>query len=153
MIIDSYLPLPDEEHSRPSPRNNPNRIYADLPTALGRFRLAPPQPCDNHYIVDYIARWSLKKVDGGYTWRFDPTIWSGFREDIDHAENMRQITCPLTFLNGQDSSLFGDKVLAYLRDIKPKDAPVVAVPHAHHHIWLDQPLAFISALRAILASV
>ena len=150
-IIDSYVPMPGEEFKGPPPRSNRNRIYDDLATALGRFRLAPPQPCDNHYILDYIARWSLKKFDGGYTWRFDPNIWKGVREDMDHAEILRQITCPLTFLNGAESVLVSDQLVPYIQAHAGPDTPVIAIPHAQHHVWLDQPIAFISALRAIIA--
>jgi len=32
-----------------------------------------------------------------------------------------------------------------------RNAPIVAIPQAYHHLILDQPLAFIAALRAILA--
>ena len=32
----------------------------------------------------------------------------------------------------------------------PNSAPVIEIPEAHHHVMLDQPLAFVSALRAIL---
>jgi hypothetical protein len=32
-----------------------------------------------------------------------------------------------------------------------RNAPVVEIPAAHHHLILDQPLAFIAALRALLA--
>ena len=32
-----------------------------------------------------------------------------------------------------------------------KLAPVVEIPQAHHHLMLDQPLALIAGLRAILA--
>jgi len=150
VIIDSYIPLPGDEVLRPPPRTNRNRVYEDLPTALSRFRLAPPQLCDNHFILDYIARWSLKKAEDGYTWRFDPTIWTGIREDIDHAENLRQIKCPMTFMNGADSVLFPGKVFEYIREIIGDDTPLISIPHAQHHVWLDQPIAFISALRAIL---
>jgi hypothetical protein len=30
-------------------------------------------------------------------------------------------------------------------------APVVEIPQAKHHVMLDQPIAFVSALRALLA--
>jgi pimeloyl-ACP methyl ester carboxylesterase len=30
-------------------------------------------------------------------------------------------------------------------------APIVEIPEAYHHVLLDQPLAFIAALRAVLA--
>jgi pimeloyl-ACP methyl ester carboxylesterase len=31
-------------------------------------------------------------------------------------------------------------------------ASMIAVPEAHHHLFLDQPLAFVVALRALLAA-
>lgn len=151
IIIDSFVLLPGEDPIGPPPRSKANRVYEDLPTALGRFRLAPPQECENHFILDYIARWSLKTADGGYTWRFDPEIWGSIRENMDHTENLLKIACPLTFMNGEHSVLAPDKIFSYLKTVLPKDTGFVTIPHAHHHIWLDQPMAFISALRAILA--
>jgi len=153
VIIDSYIPLPGEEIMKPPQRIGRSRTYADLAEALGRFRLEPPQPCDNHYILDYIARWGLKKVDGGYSWRFDPSIWNGPREPFDQIENLRQITCPLSFINGEQSIFFPEKVLNFLRDVLGDEVPMVSIPHAHHHVWLDEPVGFISALRAILENV
>jgi pimeloyl-ACP methyl ester carboxylesterase len=31
-------------------------------------------------------------------------------------------------------------------------APIVEVPEAQHHVMLDQPLAFVAALRTLLQS-
>jgi hypothetical protein len=31
-----------------------------------------------------------------------------------------------------------------------RNAPLVTIPQAYHHLLLDQPLAFISAIRALL---
>ena len=43
------------------------------------------------------------------------------------------------------------EVLAHMRTLfGPKD-PVIAIPAAHHHLTMDQPLAFIIALRIILS--
>jgi hypothetical protein len=36
-------------------------------------------------------------------------------------------------------------------NILGRSAPVVEIPQARHHIMLDQPLALVSALRALLA--
>lgn len=153
IIIDSYIPLPGEDVFGPSPRPNRNRIYPDLATALGRFRLAPPQSCENHFILDYIARWSLKKVEEGYTWRFDPNIWGGGSREFDQAELLRNMNCPVTFLNGAHSVLATEKLVPFIQEHAGSDTPVVLLPHAQHHVWLDQPIGFISALTAILARV
>ncbi|NHN19473.1 alpha/beta hydrolase, partial [Bacillus amyloliquefaciens] len=40
---------------------------------------------------------------------------------------------------------------AYLRELGAGTIPIVAVPNARHHLMLDEPLAFATALRSILA--
>src|SRR5258706_98098 len=61
----------------PLPQRTEPRIYPNVQAALARFRLAPPQPNENRYILDFIARRGLKPAplaDGsgeGWTWRFD----------------------------------------------------------------------------------
>ncbi|MBB4641448.1 hypothetical protein [Rhizorhapis suberifaciens] len=45
---------------------------------LAQFRLAPPQPCDNLYYMDWVARHGLRQVEGdhpGWSWRIDPALW------------------------------------------------------------------------------
>jgi pimeloyl-ACP methyl ester carboxylesterase len=80
VIVDSPVNPPERPHRGPDRKGRPNRVYPDLASALSRFRLAPPQLCENLYAVDYIARWSLRKADeGGWTWKFDPMIWKTFR--------------------------------------------------------------------------
>ena len=38
-----------------------------------------------------------------------------------------------------------------MEQILDRKVPFVSIPHARHHVLLDQPLAFIAALRALLA--
>ncbi len=69
VIVESPVNPPERSHHGPPNRAiRPHRIYPTLTEALTRFRLAPEQPCENDYIVDFIARRSLKQVDGGWTW-------------------------------------------------------------------------------------
>ena len=37
-----------------------------------------------------------------------------------------------------------------MRELTNKKTPIIAIPEAHHHIMVDQPLALISALRALV---
>ena len=39
----------------------------------------------------------------------------------------------------------------YMFNLLGRAAPVVEIPQAQHHIMLDQPLALVAALRALLA--
>jgi len=40
---------------------------------------------------------------------------------------------------------------AYMYELLNRNAPLVEIPQAYHHLILDQPLAFIAALRALFA--
>ncbi|MEL6830673.1 MAG: alpha/beta hydrolase [Pseudomonadota bacterium] len=150
VIVDTYITVPGEATKGPPDRTRPNRIYPSFEAALARFRLAPAQPCENTFIVDYIGRHSLKEVtmeDGrtGWTWKFDPFIWTRFDARMDSAEMMSKITAPLSLMRGTDSILVDDKGWAYLKTLRP-DAEMHSIDGAQHHVMLDQPLAFVDTL-------
>ena len=39
----------------------------------------------------------------------------------------------------------------YMYELLNRNAPVIEVPEAHHHLMLDQPLALVTGLRTLLA--
>lgn len=131
----------------------PNRIYATEEEALARFRYLPTQTCENDFITDHIARHSLEKLDkpgeSGWRWRFDPGQWHNLPPDITTL-TLAQIEWPLAFIYGERSKLAGADELAAINAAKKADAPLVMIPDAGHHVMADQPLALISALRALL---
>lgn len=149
VIVDSPINPPSREGGPPEREPRPHRPYASLEEALGRFRLMPPQGCDNHYIVDYIARHSLREVEGGWIWKFDPKIWRRY-EVGDAAERLKRIPCRLAIVRGENSFIFPHEVGDYMYNLLGRQVPVIEVPEAHHHIMLDQPLAFVTAIRALL---
>ncbi|MEO0982491.1 MAG: alpha/beta hydrolase [Pseudomonadota bacterium] len=155
VIVDSPVNPPDRPHDGPPRRARANRIYPDLKTALARFRLAPPQPCENHYVMDYIARWSLAKTEtpegaSGWTWKFDPAIWRRFEAGKEPADMLRATKCRIALMRGEESVLVPDEVEDYMHALLGRQAPFISIPHARHHVMLDQPLAFVSALRTLL---
>lgn len=151
VIVDSPVNPPERSHHGPPHREiRPHRIYPTLPEALARFRLAPEQPCENDYVVDFIARRSLKQVDGGWTWKFDPSIWTRFSIG-DTAERLRSTKCRIAIMRGEMSVLMPPEVGDYMFSLLGHAAPVIEIPQARHHVMLDQPLAFVAALRALLA--
>lgn len=149
-IVDSPIEPPGATPDRPPPRHRPNRVYPTFEEALGRFRLAPPQTCDNLYAIDYIARRSIKAVEGGYTWKFDPFIWREF-ELGDPTPLLQRPACPLALMWGERSGLMRPEIVRYMAGIAPPASPKIAIPDADHHVMLDQPLAFVAAVRALLA--
>ena len=151
VIVDSPVNPPERPHRGPPRSGRPNRVYTDLASALGRFRLAPPQLCENHYAMDYIARWSLKKADGGWTWKFDPSIWTHFEPNDAPGDMLKAAKCRIAIIRGEESDLMPDDVGDYMRKLLGHQVPFISIPHARHHVMLDQPLAFVSALRTLLA--
>jgi pimeloyl-ACP methyl ester carboxylesterase len=133
----------------------PHNVYSSLAAALARFRLMPPQTCENLFLLDWVARRSLKEVatangDVGFTWKFDPAIWRHFSIG-DTALLLKETRCRVAVFRGEHSVLMPPRVGDYIFDLLDRAAPVVEIPEAQHHIMLDQPLALVAALRALLA--
>lgn len=152
IMVDSSIQPPEKRWKGPPARSGQgNRVYATLEEALARFRLAPPQPCENLYIADAIARRSLKPVEGGWTWKFDPDLWYNFRMP-DLGQLLPQISCPAALMWGERSNLMHTETLDYMVAQMPKDVLLLPVPDADHHVMIDQPLAFVAGLRGLLAN-
>lgn len=135
--------------------NRPNRVYPDYDAARSRFVLSPPQPVNVPILFDYMAHHSLKQVEGGWTWKFDMKVFQG---DFGRSERMfRQgeivVETPgrKAIVYGQDSLLFDGDSADYVRECGGADIPTIGIPGARHHLMLDEPIAFVSVLRTILA--
>jgi pimeloyl-ACP methyl ester carboxylesterase len=151
VMVDSSIQPPEKRWRGPPSRPDvANRVYPSLEAALARFRLAPPQGCENLYIADYIARGSLKAVEGGWTWKFDPAIWQRFSMP-DLGQLLPRIACPAALMWGERSALMHAETLDYMFGEMPDTVLRVAIPDADHHVMVDQPLAFVAGLRGLLA--
>ncbi len=149
VLADSGLRHPEEPLPDYPPPSGRAKIYPDRKTALGRFRLQPPQPCANTYILEYIARHSLLPVDGGWTWKFDVDLPHSLKDTERLAADYLGLTLPVGLIYGARSELFTEKTRAYLESLIPGDVQSVAIADARHHLFLDQPLAFVDGLRAL----
>ncbi|HSB23347.1 MAG TPA: alpha/beta hydrolase, partial [Burkholderiaceae bacterium] len=158
-ILDAPLMSREQRRSRARPglrqaiAQRPTRLYPSHAAALARFRFAPEQPCDNLYIADHIARTSLKPVaspDGGtaWTWRFDPRVAPVGPGNAALA--LSEAACPVAIGWGAESALVTPPVARYMGELAGPAAPRVEIPAARHHVMVDQPLALVSALRALL---
>jgi pimeloyl-ACP methyl ester carboxylesterase len=151
VIIDSPVRRPDPEAVEGAEGRsfrNP-KVYPDRESALKRFRLVPEQPCENRYIVDHVAAHSLRAVPGGYTWKFDPAVFRRVTPRAAH-EILPSVRCRVALLRAQYGLVTPD-IGDYMYELLDRNAPVVEIPECHHHLMLDQPLALVTALRALLA--
>jgi hypothetical protein len=56
-------------------------------------------------------------------------------------------------VNGERSGLLTPAVRDYMLGIAPTGTPLVDTFHADHHVMIDQPLAFVTALRSLLQTM
>jgi pimeloyl-ACP methyl ester carboxylesterase len=153
VLVDSGIRHPDEPvPDRPS-MGGRAKLYPDRENALARFRLQPPQPCANQYILDYIARHSLMAADGGWTWKFDDDLPNTLKGAQRLADEYSALRCKVGVIYGEDSELFSARTLEYMHELIPRDFPAVAIAGAQHHVFLDQPERFVAALRDMLATL
>ena len=152
VIVDTPFDDPGVRR-RPPPNatNRPHKIYPTLAAALARFRFAPEQDCPNPFIANFIARESLVEVDGGWTWRFDPFLWHRFAAN-DSRALLTEPRCPVGLIWGERSALMLPERVTAMRAALPSGSPAIEIPVAEHHVMIDQPLAFVSALRGLLTN-
>ncbi len=152
VIVDSPVRAPDpesQEGARGRMFRNP-KTYADVATALEHFHLMPPQPATNPFILRHVARHSLHEVAGGWTWKFDPRVF--VRDSVKPmSDYLADARCRVAILRAEFSDLVPPETGEYMYELLDRNAPIVEIPQAYHHLILDQPLAFIAALRALLA--
>ncbi|MEW5683748.1 MAG: alpha/beta hydrolase [Pseudomonadota bacterium] len=137
--------------------DKPSRVYPTLEAALARFRLMPPQPAENHYILDFIARRSLKRAplpEGGegYVWKFDPNMWEKLdRTDGTFGGAMPRLQVPMVHLYGDKSRII-ERRASGEKSFLDEQVREIEIPDSHHHVMIDQPLALVAALRTLLAT-
>ena len=132
----------------------PHKVHSDLAAILARYKLAPPQPCANDFLLEYVARHSVRQVEGGWVWKFDPRIRVTDSHDAEwwaaQAQRFADLSIRKAIVHGENSFVFRPDSAAYLREVTGDSVPIVEVPDAHHHLMLDQPIAFAATLRDLL---
>ena len=137
------------------------KVYPDVEEGMRHFHLVPPQPCENGWLLAHIARHSLRDVEDGVSWKFDPGVFtrrSGPTSPTDYGSLLARAACRVAIVNGADSAIVSEDTRAYMAELLADSpaavagVPFVEVPEAQHHVLLDQPIALVTALRAIFGS-
>lgn len=154
ILVDSGIRHPDEpEPDRSGMMNGRSKIYPNKKDAESRFRLQPPQDCANTYVLEYIARNSLMPADGGWAWKFDDDLPVTMTNADRLPEDFQGLRVPVGLIYGANSASFTARTLEYMRELIPHEFPAIEMADAQHHVFLDQPLDFLRALREILPLV
>jgi pimeloyl-ACP methyl ester carboxylesterase len=99
------------------------------------------------YVLEHVARTSVRKTEGGWTWKFDPRI---FDRPVPTGALLRQVHCRVALFRAEHGLVTPD-IGAYMYEQLGRLAPVVEVPLAHHHVMLDQPIPLVTGLRTLLS--
>ncbi len=152
VIVDSPVRRPDPEvqESRSGRMFRAPKTYPTLDEAVEHFHLVPPQPVVTPYVVDHVARHSLRETDAGWTWKFDPHVFAGFSPFM-FGDYLAEARCRMAVIHGELSPIVDRDITDYMSELLGRNAPFVEIPQAYHHLILDQPLAFVAATRALLA--
>ncbi len=152
IMADAGIRDPDDDSGERPPMGGRPVLYPDAETARNRFRLQPPQDCANGFLLEYIARQSVMAIDDGFAFKFDTDLFTSMsgvsREDAE--ADFRALTLPFGLIYGADSRLFSGRTLDYMRSLRSEPFPAVALADAQHHLFLDQPLKFVTELAAML---
>ena len=154
IICDSPVtePDPEVESYRLKQAFGRPRTYSSIDEAVGRFRTVPAQANSLSYVIDYVARNSLRPVEGGYRWKFDDNIFVQFARSMRGIAlpYLHQVDCRVALLRsefGLVTPTIGQSMFEALGRV----APVIELPEAGHHAVLGVPLPLLTALRTLLA--
>jgi pimeloyl-ACP methyl ester carboxylesterase len=147
VVIDSPIRemSPEEHAARERRAFGGLRVYPSKEAILARFRPVPDQPVLG-YIADHVAAASIREVDGGWTWKWDPAV---FGRHVPPTL-LTKLDCRVALFraeHGMVSTEMGDVMYDRLGRV----APVIEIPAAGHHVMLDQPIALVAAIRTLLS--
>ena len=148
VIIDSPLrdPTPEEQAAQRQRVFRQLHLYPTQAAILARFRPVPNQPVLG-YIADHVAAASIRQVDGGWTWKWDPAV---FNSRETPSASLTKLDCRAALFRAEHGILSAEMSdLVY--DRLGRVAPVIEIPVAGHHVMLDQPIALVAALRTLLS--
>ncbi|MGH1502364.1 MAG: alpha/beta fold hydrolase [Acidimicrobiales bacterium] len=161
VIVDSPVfdtePEVTEARKRAQAPAGPAPIHPDLDAVVGRYRTIPPQARYLDFVIDHVARRSLRQVetpDGGigWQWKFDPAFWTamGGSPRTFALPYLDQIGCRVALLRCEEG-LVDAEIGRFMYERMGRRTPVVELPTAGHHPMLDSPLVLITALRTLFA--
>jgi pimeloyl-ACP methyl ester carboxylesterase len=148
VIVDAPLrdPAPEEQAAQRQRVFRQLRLYPTREAILARFRPVPDQPVLG-YIADHVAAVSIRQVDGGWTWKWDPAI---FNSRETPPGQLTKLDCRAALFRAEHGILSAE-MSDLIYDRLGRVAPVIEIPVAGHHVMLDQPIALVAALRTLLS--
>ena len=152
-LLDSIIVVPPDKARSFSNKGSMIRsdfIYDDLEKAIDSFRLIPPQPCRNDFLLKHIASKSFKEITSGWVLKSDAAIMRTYEYE-DLTDIFMSLKCPIHLVYGLMSQIFSQEILEYTKYVGniPEEG-VVGIPGAMHHLFIDEPILFIEEIKKVL---
>lgn len=135
------------EHKVPSIKSYQKYVYSNKVEAISRFKPIPNQPVTDQELLEFIACKSLKKVENGYVWQFDPTF---HKRDISVEDQalIKPMLANMSYWYGEHSP-FATEML--LNKAKELGLALEMIPNAYHAVMLDNPAEILRLVKSMLA--
>lgn len=147
VVVDSRARLTSSRFMRLL-RAVPAPVYTDEDDLLNRFRLLPADGHPSSELFRSLARHSVRVAPDGRR-RLKSDRASLTRTSRDLTEQLPGLRCPCLFVRGRDSKNLSAQALAEMSARCP-DACGREIPGAGHHVFLDQPDAFLEVVQGFL---
>jgi pimeloyl-ACP methyl ester carboxylesterase len=151
IVLDSLVLFAAD--SRSPPRRWGRALpYPDRASILARYRLLPEQPAEP-YLRHYVAAHSIRQVDDGWRWKFDPLL-SDYRTDQDGDVLLPAVGVPVAYVCGELSAVVSPRRAALIAAALPRETSIgpIILPGTYHHLMLDQPQLLMQTLGDLLRS-
>ena len=149
VVVDSRPAIPAERMAAMRDRGaRPMRRHPTAEAAVAAFRLLPRETVADPALLAHLAREGIVGRDGGFVFRFDPATY-GVRKPVDGWMLAGGITAPTLLVRGEHSPILPVEMATRLEATIP-NARLVEIAGAYHHLLLDRPAEFVTALAAFL---
>jgi pimeloyl-ACP methyl ester carboxylesterase len=155
IVVDSRLGTPEDPVRGFDEEWRPKKRYPERDDVLRRFVLKPIEPAPAA-AMHHLAQMSIRREEGGWTWKFDENVTRVFQQpggngpSVDDRAALARLPTPVDFVYGEESKVVTPTRAAQLATCLPRVLSVTAIPGAHHHLPISQPVALVAALRVLL---
>ena len=132
--------LAERQAGRPAPE------FASPADAGARFRLQPPETHAPTEVLRHLGEAGVRPAaSGGWRLGFDRAVFR--HPPVDPWAFLPRIGCPVLVIHGEGSALMDRAAAARVATAIPRGTPST-LPGAFHHLVLDAPAAFATAVDA-----
>lgn len=135
----------------PRPPAAPAKVRPSFEEAVSRFRLTPEPlaPVGHRYILDHIARHSVREVEGGWTSKYDTAQVAPVTLAFELKDKLKDLKCRAAAVYGEHSHITDETVCDAMSGLNDGKVPVFVIPGATHYPPLDSPIAFLAAVKGL----